>query len=123
MDANKSPRKYNTNKRRKIMEKISQIKNKDIFVEIYKIINKDIGNKFSENKNGIFFNINKLKDSSIEKILNLITNYTESITASETDTKISYIPLDIDPITSIESVGPRLNNQEKNILKRIRKNK
>ena len=71
----------------------------------------------------IFFNINKLKDSSIEKILNLITNYTETITASETDTKISYIPLDIDPITSIEGIGPRLNNQEKNILKRIRKNK
>ncbi len=117
----KIPRKYNTQKRKKIMDKITKIKDKNTHIEIFKIMKKDIGNAYSENKNGIFFNINKLQDDSIEKIINIITDYTNSITTS-VDSYICYTSQTTDNITSIENLGPRLSNQEKNILKKIRKN-
>jgi len=117
----KISRKYNTQKRKKLMDKIAKIKDKKTYIEIFKIMKKDIGNTYSENKNGIFFNINKLQDNSIEKIINIIADYTDSITTS-VDSYICYTSQTTDNIASIENLGPRLSNQEKNILKKIRKN-
>jgi len=49
---------------------------KNEYIEIYKII-KINNEKYSQNKNGIMFDIMKFKDDTIEKIINFI-NYIET---------------------------------------------
>jgi len=72
MEDNSSKRKYNTNFRKKLIETINKITNKEDIIYIFKIINVDIGNNFSENKSGIYFNMNLISDSGIEKIINYL---------------------------------------------------
>ena len=68
------PVKYNTQFRKNIRDKLKEINNYDLFVEVYKLIlNHNV--IYSVNNNGIFFELNKLDDDIIECIMNLITNY------------------------------------------------
>jgi predicted site-specific integrase-resolvase len=71
---NKFARKYNTNFRKKIINKIEKINNKDYQIDIYNIIIQDIGNNFSSNRNGLFINLNLLSDNSISEINNYLEN-------------------------------------------------
>lgn len=71
---NKFIRKYNTNFRKKIINKIEKINNKDYQIDIYNIIIQDIGNNFSSNRNGLFINLNLLSDNSIHEIINYLEN-------------------------------------------------
>jgi hypothetical protein len=70
----KNIRKYNTIFRKKIINKIELIKNKDYQIDIYNIIIQDIGNNFSSNRNGLFINLNLLSDNSIDEIINYLEN-------------------------------------------------
>jgi hypothetical protein len=112
-------RKYNSSKRKKLMSKINKINNKNIFKKIFKIVKSDIGETFSSNSNGVFFNLNILKDDSIEKIFYLVNENLDTVT--ESTLKIEYTPYSNDDITSHNNVGPRLSNQERNLLKKITK--
>lgn len=114
-------RKYNSNSRRKILDKIKKLKSKEDLVAIFKIVNRDIGNDYSENKSGIYFNMNLLSDDAINEILELLQVNTISETASETtDDKLTYKTYSENDIEVYNSIGPRLSNQEKSILKKCK---
>lgn len=106
--------------RRKIVLKISKLKEKADFVNIFNIIQLELGKEVSINRNGIFFNINLLSDETIGKIENYFIENTENLTESET--KIKYKPYSVDELESINnSGGPKLSNQEKSIIKKLTK--
>ena len=71
-------RKFNTEFRKKLITRFDKIKDKIDYILIYYIIVKDIGNNFSSNRNGLFFNINLLSDSCIEKLIEFVNEKTNS---------------------------------------------
>ena len=58
----KVSRRYNSNHRKIIKQKISSLTDKSDFISIYNIINNEIESKISINRNGIYFNLNSLSD-------------------------------------------------------------
>jgi len=121
-DKNEDPkkRKYNSKKRNKILNKIKKINDKKIYLLIYKVINDDKNCPISSNNNGIFFDMNLLKDESIEKISNIIEeNIDES--SSSTDTNFTYTPYKENNDLCSEDLDVKLSNKEKNLLKTINK--
>lgn len=121
--AKDSKRKFDLDNRKKISQKIKNIDDKNILIDIFKIVNRDIGNKFSHNKSGIFFNINLLSDNAVQEIKNIVKPYqdTESESIVEQN-KISYQKYtEPDELEIYNSFGYRLSNQEKNILKQVKK--
>jgi len=117
MEDNSSKRKYNTNFRKKLIETINKITNKEDIIYIFKIINVDIGNNFSENKSGIYFNMNLISDSGIEKIINYLNNNVDTLSDTLNE-KLIYKTYSENDIDVYNSIGPRLSNQEKSILKK-----
>jgi len=117
----KKIRKYNSEFRKNLKLKISKLNNKTCYLEIYKIINYELDNKFSINSNGVYFNLNGLSDSSIDLILNAINYKNESETLTETF-KIKYECYNKD--NSIENfiLDQKLTNQEKSLIKKYRIN-
>ena len=103
--------KYNTQYRKIIRDRLKELNNYDLFVEVYKLIlNHNV--IYSVNNNGIFFELNALDDDIIECIMNLITNY-------EVDNE--YIPLVYDnkyDKKSYNEIYINLSNKEKDFLKR-----
>ena len=77
---NSNKRKFNSLYRRKIVNKINKLKEIKDFVTIFNIIQIELGNNISINKNGIFFNINVVSDSSIEKIEFFLNSISEIVT-------------------------------------------
>lgn len=121
MDEEKSSkRKYNSTFRKKLNDKIKKINQKSLNIKIFKIITEDIGDNFSENKSGIYFNLNLLSDDSINKIIEKIEEY-ETLTVSETtEDKIVYRAYSENETDLYNNLGPRLSNQEKSILKKCK---
>ena len=110
---NQKKRKYDSKYRKKIADKFKRVTDKNILIEIYKIIKRDLKNKISKNNNGIFFDMNKLSDICLEQISTIL----EDITETETnEIKLSYIPYSSQNETSENG----LSNKEKNILKKCK---
>lgn len=104
----------------KIFNFIKSIKNKEFFLNVFDII-KENQEKYTTNNNGIFFDINKLSSSSIEKILELMNDY--SVKSSETEDNVSFTPYTEDIVEkSMDKLGgsAKLNNFEKNIIKKLK---
>lgn len=116
------------NSKIKLNEKISLIDNKEILKEIFEIAKCDLiiegKKKYSKNNNGIYFDLLLISDDNLIKIKELINSH-----FSETDSEINIIkPLsekldyksysNDDKVEAIQgnNEGPRLSNQEKNIL-------
>lgn len=116
---NLNKRRFNSLYRRKIVNKINNLKEKKDFITIFNIVQLDLGKDISINKNGIFFNINALSDYCIEKIDLFLNNISEIVTESET--KIKYKPYFVDDMENINKLGPKLSNQEKSIIKKFQK--
>ena len=75
--------KYNTQYRKNIRDRLKELNNYDLFVEVYKLIlNHNV--IYSVNNNGVFFELNKVDDDIIECIMKLIINY---------DVNYEHIPL------------------------------
>ena len=109
--------------RKKLLEKINNMKEKSQLVLIFKIVNRDIGNDYSENKSGIFFNMNLLSNDAIIEISDLINTFieTETENASEnTEDKVTYKSYSDNEVEVYNSFGSRLSNQEKSILKKCK---
>uniref|UniRef100_A0A6C0ED45 NET domain-containing protein n=1 Tax=viral metagenome TaxID=1070528 RepID=A0A6C0ED45_9ZZZZ len=120
---NNNNRKYNSLYRKKLISKFDNIKNKNILLDIYNIIINDIGNNYSSNRNGIFININIVSDLCIEKLNEYIDNNLNNTVSDLTSDKIDCKIYKFDDIELISEMGHKLSNQEKNIIKRIRKTK
>jgi hypothetical protein len=116
-------RTFDSHYRKKLLEKINDMKDKSQLVLIFKIVNRDIGNDYSENKSGIFFNMNLLSNDAIIEISDLINTFIENETenASEnTEEKVTYKSYSDNEVEVYNSFGSRLSNQEKSILKKCK---
>jgi len=118
MDIYLSKRKYNSTFRKKMINKLDLIKEKQDLLEIYNIIIEEIGNNYSSNLNGIFININILSDNCIDKLLNYLENKINNIIILKNMNTNKY---KLDNIEILSELGHKLSNQEKNIIKRIKK--
>ncbi len=131
---------YTHDKKKKLADKISKIKKKEVLVRIFEIIysdNKDI----TENNNGLFMFFHKLKDSTYEKLDSFLrevnnnnkksasktTSTTTTTSSSETDSadKKEFIPYTRDEFPAQDGMSPKLkfSNKEKNLIKRKRYDK
>ena len=121
-DTSSSDRKYKSDYRKQLLEKIKKVKNKNDLVNIFKVVNRDVGSNFSENKSGIFFNLNLLSDNAIDEINNILKLNVNSETMSEnTEDKIIYKTYSDNEVDMYNSFGGvRLSNQEKSILKKYK---
>jgi hypothetical protein len=111
---------YTHLEKKNIVRKIEQIKSKRYFIEIFKIIKND-NIKYTQNKNGLFIDMNKLSNDTILKIDTYLK--TLELNISESDSKLSIDSLTFsnneDDIRNI--IGNcKLTNHEKNILKKVR---
>ena len=86
----KKSRKFNSEFRKNLKQKITKLSNKSDYVKIYKIILSELENKLSVNRNGIYFNINLLSDNTIEKINEIISEKTDTETINSESTKFKY---------------------------------
>ena len=116
----KNSRKYNSDFRKNLKNKISKLSNKNDFIQIYKIVNSESDNKLSINRNGIYFNLNLLSDKTIEDILLILDKNDSDTQTSSEPTKIIYETYNKD--TNIENfiIGHKLTNQEKSFIKKFR---
>jgi hypothetical protein len=121
MEIDSNTRKYSSSFRRKIVLRITKLKDKKDFVKIFNIIQSEIGKDLSINRNGIFFNINLLSDDCIQTLNNYLNEINDINSITESEPKISYKPYNIDEIDTVNKLGPKLSNQEKSILKKIQK--
>ena len=65
---------YNYKYRCKLNNLLKELNDMDLYIEIYEVIkNNDV--TFTKNSNGIFFYLNKINDSVIKLIINLIDRY------------------------------------------------
>jgi len=141
----KKIRKYNSEYRKKLISKIEKIiasrdlmdkKDKTNIISIYNIINEDIANNFSSNRNGLFINMNLLSDKCIENIIKFIEDKQSELCSNiltQTDSEVPVTNLEepvqksnykifkSDDVEYISEMGgQKLSTMEKNIIKRIR---
>lgn len=109
-------RKYNTQFRKKLCNKIKLLNTKKDYLELFNIIKKDKKNKYSKNTNGIWLNLNNLSDKTIEKIKNFLSD-TLDLTISTDNFKYEYKPYIKENNNKI--IGPKLSNHERSLIKRI----
>ena len=67
-------KKYSHSDKKKLLNRINDLKNKKCNMKIFKIIYTD-NVDYSKNNNGVFFNLNQLNDESLSKIDNIISYY------------------------------------------------
>ena len=121
MDKDSNTRKFSSSFRRKLVLKISKLKDKKDFVNIFNIIQNELGKEISINRNGIFFNMNLLSDESIDSLDRYLTDLVDNTTITESEVKIKYKPYSVNEIDNVNKLGPKLSNQEKSIIKKIHK--
>jgi len=109
------------NKKKKINMKLKKITNRDTFQKIFNIASNDLyhdngDKKFSENNNGIFFNINCLSEKTLLEIDEFIDNVLDISDTSETS-NIKYSNYSNDEITN---KPVKLSNKEKSLISSIK---
>lgn len=112
-------RKYNSNFRKNIKQKITKLVDKKDFVSIYKIINLELESKLSINRNGIYFNLNLLTDECIEKLNIFLDDIFNKDEILSEDNKIKYKPYIKDNLNDNEYNEYKLSNQERSLLKKF----
>jgi hypothetical protein len=113
---NKTLRNYDSQYRKKLVNKIKKLTIKEDYINIYNIITSDIGTNFSSNINGLFLNVNLLSDDCINKINIFLDSKLEKTTIN------SNVINTYKTSTNNEHkvAHYKLSNQEKTIIKRFR---
>ena len=81
------------NSKKKLNEKINKITDKDILLKIFETVKPELYNingqkKFTQNNNGIFFDLNQISDETLNKLNNILN---ENICSSDSEnTNIKY---------------------------------
>ena len=101
--------------------KLKKITNRDTFQKIFNIASNDLyhdngDKKFSENNNGIFFNINCLSEKTLLEIDEFIDNVLDISDTSETS-NIKYSNYSNDETTN---KPVKLSNKEKSLISSIK---
>lgn len=112
---NISEKNYSSNLKKKIANRVENLKSKKHFKEIFKIIHtQNLSNSYTKDSSGVYINFNTLDNNTlkaIEDYLNIINPKTDSIPLPT-----KYTPYFFDDYTPKDS-GIKLSNHEKNILK------
>lgn len=106
---------------KKLSQEISQIKSKKDYIELFKMLKKDSSFEYSKNLNGIWFDLKKLSPNTINSIRAFIREKREL--KGSNSSKATYQIYSKDDIDDIPFDGPRLSNQEKSIIKKIKTEK
>ena len=109
---------YSYSERKKISTKIMSIKNKDDYIRLFKLINQDPNNKFTENSNGIWLDCKVLSDETIYKIIKFIHKLEKKGDGSDSANSLEYVPYSTEDNYNVKPSGPKLSNYEKSILRR-----
>ena len=116
----KNFRKYNSEFRKILKNKISKLSNKNDFIQIYKIVNSELETKLSINRNGIYFNLNLLSDKSIDDITIILDKNDINNQINNEHSKIVYETYNKDNNIETFIHDQKLTNQEKSIIKKFR---
>ena len=109
-----SEKTYSSNLKKKIANRVENLKSKKHFKEIFKIIHLKSANSYTKDSSGVYINFNILDNETlkaIEEYLNIINPIIEVIPLPS-----KYTPYFFDNYTAKDS-GIKLSNHEKNILK------
>lgn len=111
-------KKYSYSDRKKLSSKIMNIKKKEDYIRLFKIINQDPENKFTENSNGIWLDFKSLSDETIAKVEKYLIKLKNKSDEDSTNS-LEYVPYSTDEnYNNIKNSGPKLSNYEKSILRR-----
>lgn len=120
---------YPYEKKKRLANKISKIKNQDVMIKLFEIISED-NNQFSENNNGIFMLFHKLNDNTYYKIESYLKKLSRnkilsSTTSEEHSSTKPFAPYIEDEFPEEHNLSPKYkySNKEKNIIKRQRYDK
>jgi len=116
----KNFRKYNSEFRKTLKNKISKLSNKNDFIQIYKIVNSELETKLSINRNGIYFNLNLLSDKSIDDITIILDKNDINNQVNNEQSKIIYETYNKDNNIETFIHDQKLTNHEKSIIKKFR---
>jgi len=88
---------FNFEKKKNIFNDIQKIKDKNVYIQLFNLINKDY-KKYTINKNGIFVNLNNLENITLSKIRDFLNDFISDNDSffSDTDSSISNIINDND---------------------------
>ena len=119
---------FSHERKKKLAEKLSNIRNQKDLVNIFEIICSENPN-ISENNNGMFMLFNNFNNETyykLEKYISIIqnrkTDKTLSNNSEEHSDKMKYTPYSHDEFPDQAQLSPKLkySNKEKNIIKRQR---
>jgi hypothetical protein len=131
---NKNNYEYSHERKKKLVDKISKIRDKKDIVKIFKIIYAD-NKSISENNNGLFMLFHELKDTTYDEIENEIKKINKqkkyltvngTVSPEKTSTKKKeYRPYVQDEFPSQKGISPKLkfSNKEKTIIQKMRNDK
>lgn len=113
---------YDSEKKKRLANRISKVKNKKHLVHIYEIISKNNVN-ITENNNGMYMYFQDLSNSTYKELdiyLKSIRKNTESNNETLSTEKKEYTPYTQDEFPDQEYLGAKLkySNKEKNIVKK-----
>lgn len=121
-------KKYSHSKKKKLVNKINKLKNKEHYVQVLKIIKKreDVPTKETGNSTFMFFhNLQNETYCELEKYVKSILKKNKKTKSNDNDTITSssvqeYKPYSNDKYTINKNMNPKLkySNKEKNILKK-----
>lgn len=107
-------------KKKKINEKIKLIQDKDTYLDIFNIVKKELyingKKKFSNNSNGIYFDLLNISDDTLIKLDNFLNKKIKEINDNNHINFIKYSKNDKVEEIQGKNEGPRLSTQEKNII-------
>jgi len=112
---------YSYQERKEISQRIRELTKKEEYIQIFKIIQKDKNTKYTENSNGIWLDLKKLDNSTINKINNYLNKLSNAEELSDSVNSMEYVPYSNDDINfSSITNGPKFSNYEKSIIRRHR---
>ena len=102
--------------KKKIADRVENLKSKKHFKEIFKIIYNSSSSSYTKDNTGIYINFNSLDNQTIQLVENYLNTITPKIDPIPLPTK--YTPYFSDDFTPKDS-GIKLSNHEKNFLKYV----
>jgi hypothetical protein len=102
---------YSKSDKKIIASRIEQIKNKKIYIKLFKIISDD-NNNYTSNSNGVFLNLNNLHNKTLFKIEKVLDTYDNIKKIKANNDWINK------QFNSVEASDIKLTNQEKMFIKR-----
>jgi hypothetical protein len=109
---------YTKNDKKLIISRIDQIKNKKVYLILFKIIDED-KNYYKVNANGIFLNFNNISDNTLFKIEKVLDRYDEAKKKKVVDNKWkNLLQTQYDSEENSILSDDKLSNHEKMFLKK-----